>query len=107
MLFGASPEASKEVANYLPLFLATMLFLSFVRITTAFFYATEKTGFSYILVYAEPVLTFVLMLTIPPMIGLIGVWIAVPLAQFITWCISVFAKYKIEHYIITSERSIR
>ncbi len=46
-LFGASADASQEVAHYLPLFLAAMLFVSYVRVTTSYFYATEKTGLSY------------------------------------------------------------
>ncbi len=97
ILFGASPEASRGVALYLPFFLATMLFLSYVRITTSYFYATEKTGFSYVLVYAEPLLLFVILLTAPVVMGLDGVWIAAPLAQFLTWCISLCAKYKVDH----------
>ena len=44
-LFGASPEANAGVIQYLPFFLATLLFLAFVRITTSYFYATEKTDF--------------------------------------------------------------
>lgn len=73
-LFGASPDASREVAAYLPLFLATMLFLAFVRATTSCFYATEKTGLSYALVFAEPGFQLVLFLTLPIALGLLGVW---------------------------------
>ena len=36
-----------------------MLLLSFVRITTSYFYATEKAPLSYLLIYAEPVCTLV------------------------------------------------
>lgn len=92
VLFGASSESCQEVAMYLPLFLSTMLFLSFVRITTSYLYATEKTGLSYLLVYAEPVLLLIVLLTVPPMLGLTGVWLAVPLAQLFTWVISVSVK---------------
>ena len=55
ILFGASSDANAGVARYLPYFLATLLFLAFVRITTSYFYATEETLLSYILVYAEPI----------------------------------------------------
>lgn len=103
VLFGASYEASQGVAAYLTLFLATMLFLSFVRITTSYFYATEETGFSYVLVYAEPALLLVILLAAPPVIGLDGVWIAVPFAQFLTWCISVCAKHKVDRGMNVAE----
>ncbi|MCH1983990.1 polysaccharide biosynthesis C-terminal domain-containing protein [Ruminococcus sp. OA3] len=93
-LFGASVKTNQDVSSYLPMFLVTLVFLAYVRITTAYFYATEKSILSYLLVYAEPVLLFVLLILLPsvPVLGLSGVWMSVPLAQFITWMISVFAK---------------
>ena len=45
VLFGASADANVLVVRYLPYFLATLLFLAYVRITTAYFYATEKLRF--------------------------------------------------------------
>lgn len=55
ILFGASTDANIGVIQYMPYFLTTLLFLAFVRITNSYFYATEKTVISYVLVYAEPV----------------------------------------------------
>lgn len=72
-LFGASDASNAGVIRYLPYFLATLLPLAFVRITTSYFYATEKTALSYLLVYAEPVCTLVLLLLLPRLIGLNGV----------------------------------
>ena len=40
------------------------------------------------LVYAEPVCTLILLLILPPMLKLTGVWLAVPLAQVITFGIA-------------------
>ena len=80
-LFGASGDANTGVIRYLPYFLAPMLFLAFVRITTSYYYATEKNILSYTLVYAEPILTFVLLLILPASFALEGVWLAVPIAQ--------------------------
>ena len=88
VLFGASADANAGVIQYLPYFLATLLFLAFVRITTSYFYATEKTILSYVLVYAEPVCTLLLLLILPPMLKLIGVWLTVPLAQVVTFGIA-------------------
>ena len=92
VLFGASPEANVGVMQYLPFFLATLLFLAFVRITTSYFYATEKNALSYLLVYAEPVGTLLMLLILPPMLELTGVWLAVPIAQVITFVIAWIAK---------------
>ncbi len=95
-LFGASAEANAGVIRYLPFFLATLLFLAFVRITTAYFYATEKDRLSYLLVYAEPVCTLLALLLLPPMLKLTGVWLAVPLAQVVTFVIAWAAKRRVD-----------
>lgn len=92
VLFGASPETNLDVAKYLPWFLATMLCLSVVRVTTSYFYATEKAALSYLLVYAEPVCTLLLLVILPLMLGLTGVWLAVPVAQVVTFVIALIAK---------------
>ena len=96
ILFGASPEANAGVIQYLPLFLAPLLFLAFVRITTSYFYATEKNGLSYLLVYAEPVCTLLMLLLLPPMLKLTGVWLATPIAQVITFVIALAAKRRVD-----------
>ena len=92
LLFGASASANAGVGRYLPFFLATVLLLSFVRITTSYFYATEKAALSYLLVYAEPVCTLVFLLTLPLALKLNGVWIAIPAAQVCAFVIAVIAK---------------
>ena len=92
VLFGASADANMEVVQYIPYFLATLLFLAFVRITTSYFYATEKTVLSYILVYAEPICTLLFLLLLPLALKLTGVWLAVPLAQVVTFVIALLAK---------------
>ena len=98
-LFGASAEANAGVIRYLPFFLATLLFLAFVRITTSYFYATEKNGLSYLLVYAEPVCTLLALLLLPPMLKLTGVWLATPIAQVVTFVIALIAKRTVDKSI--------
>ncbi|MGN1147197.1 MAG: MATE family efflux transporter [Lachnospiraceae bacterium] len=88
-LFGASVAVSADVGQYLPLFLGSLLFLSYTRVTTSCFYATEKSGLSYILVYAEPVLLLILLSILPLFLGITGVWIAVPIVQI---AVAVLAK---------------
>lgn len=96
ILFGASIEANNGVIQYLPYFLIPLPFLAFARITTAYLYATEKTIFSYILVYAEPICTLLILLTLPHLLNLSGVWLAIPLAQFITFFIALSVKYYVD-----------
>lgn len=95
-LFGASAEANAGVVRYLPLFLAPLLLLAFVRITTSYFYATEKNGLSYLLVYAEPVCTLLTLLLLPPLLKLTGVWLATPIAQVVTFVIAWAAKRRVD-----------
>lgn|GEM_PF-3314954 len=102
ILFGASAETNAGVIQYLPFFLATLLFLAFVRITTSYFYATEKNALSYLLVYAEPLDTLLMLLILPPMLKLTGVWLAVPIAQVITFVIACVAKRRVDAKIWSS-----
>lgn len=101
MLFGASAQTSQDVGLILPLFLAALAFLSYIRITTAFLYATEQGALSYILVYGEPFFIFLLLLILPqiPALGLLGVWLAVPLAQFLTWWAALWIRRKADRHI--------
>lgn len=91
-LFGASEIVTESVASVIPIFLITLLFLSYVRVTTSHLYATDKSIQSYLLVYAEPVSLLLLLFSLPSIFGLNGVWLAVPLAQLITWGISLVVK---------------
>lgn len=66
--------------------------LAYTRVTIAYFYATEKTALSYVLVFSEPVLTFAVLLILPHLLKLTGVWLAIPAAQALTFCIAVPAR---------------
>lgn len=83
-LFGASEAAAESVAAAMPIFLSSYLFLAFSRVTTAVFYATERAGYSYTLVYIEPVFQILLLLFLPRIWGQTGVWWSMPLAQILT-----------------------
>lgn len=92
ILFGASNATTNNVATSLPIFLCGYIFLAFSRVTTAAFYATEKVGYSYTLVYIEPVLQVVLLLFLPHFFGQTGVWWCMPLAQILTAVIAAILK---------------
>ncbi len=82
ILFGASNEVTIEIAKIIPIFLVSVPFIAINRITTANFYATEKTIFSYILTFLEPILMLALMIILPPLFG----------GQIMIWWSTVFAR---------------
>ncbi len=88
-LFGASKEVVGSVANILPIFLIGYIFVSISRVTTSYFYATEKNVQAYLLIYGEAVCLFLLLLFLPKTFGVIGTWMAVPITQFCVMGISI------------------
>ena len=80
-LFGTSPETGTMVIQVLPVFLAGFLFAALSRVSTAYFYATRKNLWAYLVIYGEPLLLLVLLLILPEAMGLWGVWLAVPVSQ--------------------------
>lgn len=93
-MFGASADVNNMIQGSIPVFLLGIFFVSFTRVTTSCFYAIEKTVYSYILVYAEPIMLFILLLIIPPIMGLNGVWWSMCLAQIICSGIAFVLKRK-------------
>lgn len=91
-LFGASNITTENVANTLPIFLTGFMFIAFSRVTTSYFYATEKVTYSYMLVYIEPIIQVLLLLILPHFKGQLAVWWCMPLAQIITCLIAVILK---------------
>ncbi len=81
-LFGVSAEVNIEVAKIIPIFLISVPFVAITRITTASFYATEESLFSYILTYIEPVFMLLFMFALPPAFG----------GQIMIWWSTVFAR---------------
>lgn len=84
VLFGASETVSLAVGTDLYIFLAAVPFLAFLRVTTAGFYATEQTRFSYMIVYGEPIILALLLPALPAWMGLKGVWWSQTGAQILT-----------------------
>lgn len=93
-LFGASVATTESVAAAMPIFLSGYLFLAFSRVTTAAFYATERVGCSYTLVYIEPVFQVLLLLLLPRFWEQTGVWWSMPLAQILTAAVAVVLKIR-------------
>lgn len=73
-MFGSSASVNREASEITPIFCIGFLFVAFVRVTSAVFYATSENLKSYLLVYAEPVFLLILALFVPKLAGLNGVW---------------------------------
>ena len=82
VLFGSSPEVNGEIIMVMPIFLLSLPADAITRVTSAAFYATEKSVWSYVLILSEPVFTLVLVLILPPLFG----------GQIMIWWSSVAAK---------------
>lgn len=81
-LFGASDRIVGDVAHVLPIFLIGYLFVSFTRVSTAYFYAADRNLPAYLLIYGEPVILLLLLVLLPAFTGsVLGTWLAVPLSQ--------------------------
>ena len=99
VLFGTSESVAEACANAFPIFSAGLIFFGFTRVTTSYFYATQHSLPAYVLIYGEPVLLFIILLFIPHIFGINGVWAATPIVQVIMACLSLIIsnrkKYKI------------
>ena len=80
-LFGTSVATASMVAQALPFFLAGFLCAAVSRVSTAYFYATGKNLWAYLVIYGEPILLLALLLVLPGAMGLTGLWLAVPVSQ--------------------------
>lgn len=82
VLFGASQEININTGKIIPIFLISVPFVAIIRVSTACFYATEKSVLSYILTFIEPVLMLILMLILPRLFG----------GQIMVWWSTVIAR---------------
>ena len=90
LLFGSSAEVNAGVVIVMPIFLASVPFDAITRVSTAAFYATEKSVLSYVLTFIEPVIMLALMFALPPLLGgQIMIWWSAVFAKIITAIISI------------------
>lgn len=82
-IFGTSPEVTGYVTEILPIFLMGMVFSGLSRAIISFFYATEKNGYAYIMIYMEQILLFLLLCILPVRAGIMGTWVSVMISQVI------------------------
>ena len=99
VLFGASSEVNIEIAKIIPIFLVSVPFVAINRVTTASFYATEKSAFSYVLTFIEPLLMLVLMLILPPLFGgQIMIWWSTVIARILSAVLALILKSHVDRH---------
>lgn len=96
-MFGASSEVNIEIAKIIPIFLVSVPFVAIIRVATASFYATEKSMYSYILTFIEPVFMLILMLILPPLFGgQIMIWWSTVNARILSALLALLLKQRVD-----------
>ena len=89
----ASSEVNIEIAKIIPIFLVSVPFVAIIRVATASFYATEKSMYSYILTFIEPVF----MLILPPLFGgQIMIWWSTVNARILSALLALLLKQRVD-----------
>ncbi|WP_300368595.1 MATE family efflux transporter [Brachyspira sp.] len=84
ILFGASEETNEIVSLGLPIISAGFILQPIVRLGTAYFYSAGESRYSALLTYVDPLLVSPLCILILPLFfKLNGIWLTVPVSQFI------------------------
>lgn len=92
ILFGSSPDAAQMVAQILCIIAVGYLANAIIRVTISYFYSVGHNGLAYLLVYGEPILLAILLIILPSIWQLLGVWIAIPLEQLIMAIIALICR---------------
>lgn len=88
-LFGSSEPAAEMYRRSLPYFLVGILFVSILRVCISYLYAINRSKYASILIYGEPVVLLLLLLIFPLLLGLSGVWLAVPTSELLIMALSI------------------
>lgn len=103
LLFGASNEVNTEVAKIIPIFLVSVPFVAIVRVTTASFYASEKSALSYVLTFIEPILMLTLMLILPPLFGgQIMIWWSIVITRILSAILALILKSHVDRHDLSA-----
>lgn len=90
VFFGMSGQGVSDVEATMPYFAAGMIFMAIERVMTSVFYAMDRNGYAYTLIYGELILMGILAtVVLPPFMGVTGVWLSVPVAQAVLAVLSV------------------
>ncbi len=104
VLFGASNDVNVEVAKIIPIFLISVPFVAVTRVTTASFYASEKSALSYLLTFIEPVFMLLLMLILPPLFGgQVMIWWSTVIARILSAILALLLKSYVDRHDLSEK----
>lgn len=82
--FGSSSVAAEIMSSGLIITSLALPCVALVKLASSYFYALGESKYSSIIIYGDPILiTPILILILPRLFGLQGIWITLPLAQII------------------------
>jgi len=88
-LFGASESSSQIIVDATPAFALVLFLYGISKAMISYFYATDKTTASAVMVYGEVLITVGLIYLLPLWFSLDGVWYTMPVVQLILICIGL------------------
>lgn len=89
-LFGISEVLMEPASKAVMITALSCPFIGITRLTSAFFYASEKTRYSTLLVYLEPCFLLpICLILFAFLFQVIGIWIAYPVAQILLSIIAI------------------
>ncbi|MGN1180616.1 MAG: MATE family efflux transporter [Suilimivivens sp.] len=89
VFYGTSDLAGTIIVHSAPAFALVMALYGLTKPSVSYFYATEALFFSTFLVYGEIILTVIIILVLPLVLGLDGVWYTMPTVQMILSIMSI------------------
>ncbi|BDF58066.1 MATE family efflux transporter [Christensenellaceae bacterium] len=82
VLFGASPESAALVETALFFMAFAFPFIGFTKLSSSYFYAIDEVKTSALIIYIDPAaLTPLYLFLLPLLLGITGIWLALPFAQ--------------------------
>lgn len=95
VIFGTSVEAAKLIEKAMLICGIAFPFIAVTRLSSSYFYATENIRFSTLLVYIDPLfITPVLILLLPFLLNVNGIWLSLPAAQILLFAMAVVLLHK-------------
>lgn len=89
LLFGSSTEVAQTIDQIMIIFLIGFGGIAVSRSITSYFYAMRVNQYAYLLIYGESIVLLLLLMILPKVCGINGVWYSIPLSQMLTAAVSI------------------
>ncbi len=97
--YGLSSQAQIYYSKLIIFFSISFIFQAFMRLFMSYFYSIKKDIYSMIIVYGEPLIDLIIVLILPNFINEYGIYITMPLSNFILMIISFVLFIKSEKHL--------